>query len=131
MTEILEVASEPHLESIEDECKSNDGTFFRYNETRKMKERQHIMQIARILGDDFKLFLSLVEGTQFDQDQEEQLRVSGTQFWMEEIEKYTLAIADLRNLYSNCLEEKRNFLTFALTITTILLTPMAILTGYW
>jgi Mg2+ and Co2+ transporter CorA len=131
--EILEAASDlPTETSVEEECKTSDVLFFRYDEARKMKDHQHIIQVARLLRDDMKLFVPLVEGTQLDHEHaDDQMRVSGSRFWMEEIEKYTIAISDLRDLYSNCLDEKRNFLTFALTITTILLTPMTILTGYW
>jgi hypothetical protein len=127
MVEILEATGEPS----DEELKSSKPLLFQLDEARKKKEQEHLIHVSHLLRHDLKFYLPLVEGTQVDLDQENQPRVSGSRFWMEELEKRSLVIAELRDLYSNCLNEKRNFLTFALTITTIAFAPMTILTGYW
>ena len=38
---------------------------------------------------------------------------------------------NIKELISAALDEKRNLISFALTIVTTLLAPLAILTGYW
>ena len=99
------------------------------------KEKLEMHFISNYIGKPAleNVFFPLVYGTSVDLESENDnaKSIKGTSFWMHELNKYDDEIKSLRDLYSQSLDEKRNFLTFALTFVTILLTPMAVMTGYW
>ena len=61
----------------------------------------------------------------------EQLDIKGLTYWKERLRKYSLKVEALKELISTQLDEKRNFMSFMLTIITTILAPLAILTGYF
>jgi Mg2+ and Co2+ transporter CorA len=61
----------------------------------------------------------------------EVLDIKGLQYWKERLEKYEHKLNDVHELMNHQLDEKRNFISFSLTIVTTVLAPMAILTGYF
>lgn len=61
----------------------------------------------------------------------EVLELKGLVFWKERLEKYESRLQDVEGLIASQLDEKRNFMSFSLTIVTTILAPMAILTGYF
>ena len=61
----------------------------------------------------------------------EVLEMKGLVFWKERLEKYEARLQDVEGLIAAQLDEKRNFMSFSLTIVTTILAPMAILTGYF
>jgi len=61
----------------------------------------------------------------------EQMEIKGLVYWKERLKKYSLKVENLKHLISTQLDEKRNFMSFMLTIITTILAPLAILTGYF
>lgn len=61
----------------------------------------------------------------------EQLDIKGVLYWKERLKKYVLKLDMLKNLIQTQLDEKRNFMSFVLTIITTVLAPLTILTGYF
>jgi len=61
----------------------------------------------------------------------EQLDMKGLVYWKERLRKYALKVESLKDLIATQLDEKRNFMSFMLTIITTVLAPLAILTGYF
>ena len=61
----------------------------------------------------------------------EQMEIKGLVYWKERLKKYSLKVESLKHLISTQLDEKRNFMSFMLTIITTILAPLAILTGYF
>jgi Mg2+ and Co2+ transporter CorA len=61
----------------------------------------------------------------------EQMEIKGLVYWKERLKKYSLKVESLKALISTQLDEKRNFMSFMLTIITTVLAPLAILTGYF
>ena len=59
------------------------------------------------------------------------LEVKGLLYWKERLKRYSTKIDNLKELISIQLDEKRNFMSFMLTIITTILAPLAILTGYF
>lgn len=61
----------------------------------------------------------------------EQLDIKGLVYWKDRLRKYSLKVESLKELITTQLDEKRNFMSFMLTIITTILAPLAILTGYF
>jgi len=61
----------------------------------------------------------------------EQLDLKGLVYWKERLRKYSLKVDGLKELIATQLDEKRNFMSFMLTIITTVLAPLAVLTGYF
>jgi hypothetical protein len=61
----------------------------------------------------------------------ELLDIKGLVYWKERLRRYATKVAALKDLISSQLDEKRNFMSFMLTIITTILAPLAILTGYF
>jgi hypothetical protein len=61
----------------------------------------------------------------------ELLDIKGLLYWKERLRKYTAKVEALKELIASQLDEKRNFMSFMLTIITTVLAPLAILTGYF
>ena len=61
----------------------------------------------------------------------ELLDIKGLVYWKERLRKYASKVEGLKQLIAAQLDEKRNFMSFMLTIITTLLAPLAILTGYF
>jgi Mg2+ and Co2+ transporter CorA len=61
----------------------------------------------------------------------ELLDIKGVVYWRERLRKYANKVETLKHLIASQLDEKRNFMSFMLTIITTLLAPLAILTGYF
>lgn len=61
----------------------------------------------------------------------ELLDIKGLVYWKERMKRYTTKVAALKDLIASQLDEKRNFMSFMLTIITTVLAPMAIFTGYF
>jgi hypothetical protein len=61
----------------------------------------------------------------------ELLDIKGLVYWKERLRRYAAKVAALKDLISSQLDEKRNFMSFMLTIITTILAPLAILTGYF
>ena len=61
----------------------------------------------------------------------EQLDLKGLVYWKERLRKYMLKVESLKELIATQLDEKRNFMSFMLTIITTILAPLAVLTGYF
>lgn len=59
------------------------------------------------------------------------MEIKGLVYWKERLKKYSLKVESLKHLISTQLDEKRNFMSFMLTIITTILAPLAILTGYF
>lgn len=98
------------------------------------REDKELAAIAAFIGDIDLVgsFRRLVYGLEEDGgDSASAIAVQGTKFWVEDIEKHTVLVNEIREMYSQCQDEKRNFLTFGLTTVTVLIAPMAVLTGYW
>ncbi|KAJ1441564.1 hypothetical protein B484DRAFT_442681 [Ochromonadaceae sp. CCMP2298] len=57
--------------------------------------------------------------------------MKGLLYWEERLKKYGSKIEELKSLISAQLDEKRNFMSFMLTIITTVLAPLALLTGYF
>mmetsp|Transcript_23709 Transcript_23709/g.24323 ORF Transcript_23709/g.24323 Transcript_23709/m.24323 type:complete len:656 (-) Transcript_23709:168-2135(-) len=116
----------------ENECKLDDITYIPNEILKSSKEQNELIKISQQLFSQIHFFRPLIEDTDSDDNDDTQASNSqGTKFWIDELNKAATDVSELMDFYSNSLEEKRNFLTFALTITTIMLCPMTILTGYW
>ena len=61
----------------------------------------------------------------------ELLDIKGLVYWKERVRKYSAKVEALKELIASQLDEKRNFMSFMLTIITTILAPLAILTGYF
>jgi len=61
----------------------------------------------------------------------ELLDIKGLLYWKDRLKKYSNKIDSLRQLISSQLDEKRNFMSFMLTIITTVLAPLTIFTGYF
>jgi len=61
----------------------------------------------------------------------EQMEIKGLVYWKDRLKKYSLKVESLKGLIATQLDEKRNFMSFMLTIITTILAPLAILTGYF
>jgi hypothetical protein len=59
------------------------------------------------------------------------LDMKGLLYWKDRLKKYGSRIDGLKSLISAQLDEKRNFMSFMLTIITTVLAPLALLTGYF
>jgi Mg2+ and Co2+ transporter CorA len=57
--------------------------------------------------------------------------VKGTSFWCSQLDSYFAKLDKLTDLYSQKLDEKRNFWTFILTIVSILQFPLSSFPAYW
>lgn len=64
-------------------------------------------------------------------DGNEQLDIKGLVYWKERLRKYSVKVESLKELITTQLDEKRNFMSFMLTIITTILAPLAVLTGYF
>ena len=133
LTRILEIGDQlkesQNNSNLSNECKLNDVHFIQTEASESPREHTELIKISQSLLSELPAFHSLV-GDTHNEDYETQSS-QATEFWTNELRKAKSKASELMELYSNSLEEKRNFLTFALTITTIMLSPMAILTGYW
>ncbi len=98
-------------------------------------EKQRIREIAQYIGETEldEAFNSLVYGSQNNVNEEGLLLLNskGSVFWKGQLEGYSESAEKLIKMYRHSLEEKRNFLTFALTMCTILLSPIVVMTSYW
>ncbi len=61
----------------------------------------------------------------------EQLDIKGLVYWKDRLRRYALKVESLKELITTQLDEKRNFMSFMLTIITTVLAPLAVLTGYF
>lgn len=61
----------------------------------------------------------------------EPLDIKGLLYWKERLKKYVHKLDMLKNLIQVQLDEKRNFMSFMLTIITTVLAPLTIITGYF
>jgi hypothetical protein len=99
------------------------------------EEAKEIRAIAQYLGDTSldHAFNKLVYGVSANVDDEGAIlkNIKGTIFWKSQLDKYIDDTEKLLGMYRQSLEEKRNFLTFALTMVTIILSPLVCMTGYW
>jgi hypothetical protein len=59
------------------------------------------------------------------------LDIKGLLYWKERLKKYIIKLDMLKNLIQAQLDEKRNFMSFMLTIITTVLAPLTIVTGYF
>ena len=99
------------------------------------EELRAIQVVAKYIGDEAldSAFNRLVYGVTSNIDDEGAIlkNVKGTIFWKSQLDKYIQSTESLDELYAMSLDEKRNFLTFALTMTTIIFMPLNVMTGYW
>ena len=98
----------------------------------KSKDDKLMFDILNLVGEEnFKrVFRSLVYGNDSDDVATSGVK-NGTEFWVKQVSQYSSECETLKDLYSQSLDEKRNFFTFALTLFTIVLAPLAVLTGYF
>ncbi|KAJ1441563.1 hypothetical protein B484DRAFT_104525 [Ochromonadaceae sp. CCMP2298] len=81
--------------------------------------------IKHFLGDDpYRELRTTLDGYEL-------LDVKGLIYWKDRLKKYGSKIEGLKSLISAQLDEKRNFMSFMLTIITTVLAPLAILTSYF
>jgi hypothetical protein len=59
------------------------------------------------------------------------LELKGTKYWKEQIVELSETLDRLKEDMNSGMEEKRSFYSFLLTMVTVVLAPLAIMTGYW
>jgi hypothetical protein len=59
------------------------------------------------------------------------LELKGTKYWKEQILELSEKLDRLKEDMNSGMEEKRSFYSFLLTMVTVVLAPLAIMTGYW
>lgn len=65
-------------------------------------------------------------------DGSEALQLKGLSYLSERVHNYQSAVKErLADTIDQAMDEKRNLISFSLTIVTAMLAPLTVLTGYW
>ena len=63
-------------------------------------------------------------------DGHETLPINGINQFHQRLDEFLAKQEDVHDVFTDAMDEKRNFISYALTIVTTLLAPLAVLTGY-
>lgn len=84
--------------------------------------------IEDFLGHDFRKRIGFL-GHMLDGDT--QLEIKGMGYFRERLERFQIKLTKLDERMKIKDDQKRNFFSFLLTVSTVFLAPLAALTGYW
>lgn len=84
--------------------------------------------VADFLGADFRKRVNFL-GHLLDGDAH--LEIKGLGYFRERLERFGVVLGKLDERMKIKDDQKRNFFSFLLTVSTVFLAPLAALTGYW